>query len=124
MALNQNHICEELEGVKCSVIEKNCTPERAAFLKELLEHNKFTAVVVKSAASKAAPKPLAEGETSPPAEVTPELFTVGVTDLSFNTINAIFNRELITKEGNIVTPQFWKQKESVSHQNHWYWKKY
>jgi hypothetical protein len=124
MALNQNHTCEELDGVKCSIIEKNCPAQRSAFLKELLEHNKFTVVVAASPALKAAPKPVVEGE-APVAEAPapPSTFTVGVTDLSFNTVNAIYNRELVTKEGVIVTPAFWKQLQSVSDPESWYWKK-
>ena len=92
MALNPNHAFEDLEGVKCSIVEKNCTQERADFLKALLAFNKFTVQVVKSPPPKVAPPkpapPLAEGEVAPPPPpappAPPETFTVGVTDLSFN----------------------------------------
>ena len=35
MAINQNHLSEELNGVKCAIVEKNVTAERANFLKQL-----------------------------------------------------------------------------------------
>ncbi len=123
MALNPNHIFEEFGEVKCSVIEKNCSQERVDFLKKLLELNGFTVVVALSPPPKAAPKPK-EGE-APPAEAPapPQTFTIGVTDLSFNTMNAIYNRELSTAEGAIVTPEYWKQISKESVVDSWYWKK-
>ena len=48
MAINKNHEFEELDGVKCAIVEKNATAERVAFLKQLLEFNKYTVVVVPS----------------------------------------------------------------------------
>jgi len=45
---------------------------------------------------------------------TPETFTVGVTDYTFNTINAIFGRMLKTPDGHFVTLAYWRQKEAVS----------
>ncbi len=125
MALNQNHTFEDLGEIKCSIVEKNCTAERAEFLKKLLEHNKFTVVVVKSPPPKVVAKPPVAG-TEVPVETTPQLpetFTVGVTDLSFNTINAIYNRELRTTDGKVVTPNYWKQVDPISKEDSWYWKK-
>ncbi|HEX4876949.1 MAG TPA: hypothetical protein VFV31_09785 [Chitinophagaceae bacterium] len=117
MALNKNHEFEELNGVKCGIVEKNVMPERVAFLKELLEFNGYTVVVVPTPAPKAAPAPKpAEGEVAaaPPPPPAPETFTVGVTDYTFNSINAIFGRLLKTKDGHIVTLAYWQQKEAVS----------
>ncbi len=126
MALNPNHSFEDLGDIKCSIIEKNCNPERVSFLKALLEFNKFKVVVVNSPAPKAAKAaPVAEGETAAEtiAPILPETFTVGVTDLTFNPTNAIFNRELNTPTGEVVTPNFWYQKEAVANEGGWYWKK-
>jgi hypothetical protein len=133
MALNPNHGFEDLGDVKCAIVEKNCTPERVSFLKTLLEHNRFTVVVVASpppkAAPKPAPKPVAEGETpAPVVEAAPEVklpetFTVGVTDVSFSMVNAVYNRELKTLDGKVVTADYWKQKEAVSKEDEWYWGK-
>lgn len=118
MAINKNHEFEELDGVKCAIVEKNVTEERVAFLKDLLEYNKFTVVVVPSPAPKAAPAPKpAEGETAPPpAAETPKptTFTVGVTNVAFNAINAIYGRLLRTKDGRVVTSAYWQQKETIS----------
>jgi hypothetical protein len=126
MAINKNHEFEELNGVKCAIVEKNASQERVDFLKALLELNKFTVVVAASAPPKAAaltpapaPAPVAEGTEAPPPPTPtppppPTTFTIGVTDVSFNPINAIFGRLLKTKEGHVVTLGYWQQKETTS----------
>ncbi|MFZ1528984.1 MAG: hypothetical protein WAT19_09555 [Ferruginibacter sp.] len=125
MAINKNHEFEELDGIKCAIVEKNASPARANFLKDLLVHNGYTVVFVPTPPPKAAPaaKPAvtAEGELPPaPAAVPeapppPETFTVGVTDVMFNVTNAIFGRLLKTKDGHVVTQAYWNQQEPVSH---------
>ena len=122
MAINKNHEFEELDGVKCGIVEKNVLPGRVQFLKQLLEYNKFTVVVVPSPPPKAAPAPVVksvEGEVAlpipPSPDPAPETFTMGVTDYTFNTVNAIFGRLLHTPDGHIVTLAYWQQKETVSH---------
>jgi hypothetical protein len=114
MAINKNHEFEELDGTKCCIVEKAVTAERAEFLKNLLQGNGYT-VVVSGIVPKAAPAPApAEGEEAPaPAPPpVPTQFTVGVTDMTFNSTNAIFGRLLRTKEGDVVTLKYWKQQES------------
>ncbi len=118
MAINKNHLFEELDGVKCAIVEKNASKERVAFLKDLLEYNGFAVVVVTSPPPKAvpAPKPV-EGEPAPVIVETPappETFTIAVTNVSFNPTNAIFGRQLKTKDGHIVTLAYWEQKETTS----------
>ena len=122
MAINKNHEFEELDGVKCGVVEKNVSPERVAFLKRLLEFNHFTVVVVPSPPPKVAAAPAAVTETGtetapppPPTPIAPTTFTVGVTDYTFNSINAIFGRLLFAPGGHVVTLAYWKQEETVSH---------
>ena len=119
MALNKNHEFEDLDGVRCGIVEKNVTPERVAFLKELLEFNKYSVVTVPSPPPKVAPAPKPkEGEEivepAPAPPPAPETFTVGVIDYTFNPINAIFGRMLKTKNGHIVTLAYWEQKEAIS----------
>ena len=122
MAINKNHEFEELNGIKCAIVEKNVSPQRVEFLKNLLQFNRYEVVVVASPAPKAAPaaKPAAsangEAQTEQPAPPTaPETFTVGVTDVTFNPINAIFGRSLRTPDKHVVTLAYWQQKETVSH---------
>src|SRR5258708_11228078 len=134
MAINQNHLFEELNGVKCAIVEKNVPAERVAFLQSLLVFNRYTVVVVASPPPKPAPAPAtastaAPGATAadpPPAAPAargtvfatpppPETFTVGVTDVTFNPTNSIFGRLLRTPDGHIVTLAYWQQKEKESH---------
>src|SRR4051812_139833 len=110
MAINKNHEFEELNGVKCAIVEKNVSRERADFLQDLLTVNKYTVVVAASPPPKvAAVTATTEGpvESAPPAPAT---FTVGVTDVTFNSINAVFGRLLKTKDGRVVTLAYWQQK--------------
>ena len=122
MAINKNHEFEELDGVKCGIVEKNVSPERVAFLKRLLEYNHFTVLVVPSPPPKVATAPAAAtaagtetAPTPPPTPLAPETFTVGVTDYTFNSINAIFGRLLFAPGGHVVTLAYWRQEETVSH---------
>jgi len=102
MAINQNHLFEELGGVKCAIVEKNATVERVEFLRGLLEYNKYKVIVVPSPPPKV-------GEAS-----ASETFTVGVTDVMFNPVNAIFGRLLKTPDGHTVTLAYWQQKDKES----------
>jgi hypothetical protein len=129
MAINQNHLFEELNGVKCAIVEKNVSPARVAFLKKILETNHFEVVVIPSPPPKAAPAPAPRpvdqagqatptnaGDASDPQSAirNPESFTVGVTDVTFNPINAIFGRLLHTEDGHVVTLAYWQQKDSIA----------
>jgi hypothetical protein len=134
MAINQNHLFEELNGVKCAIVEKNVSPVRVDFLRRLLEANRFTVIVVPSPPPKAAPAtpappaptpvdpatptpaaPAPAAPSPPAAPPPPETFTVGVTDVMFNPINAIFGRLLRTPDGHTVTLAYWQQKDAESH---------
>lgn len=138
MAINQNHLFEELDGIKCAVVEKNVAPARVGFLRRILEYNRFTVVVVpspppKTAAAPVAPRPAAPAGTTsaasvpvvpgsvppaapsaPPPPPAPATFTVGVTDTMFNPVNAIFGRLLHTPDGHVVTLAYWQQKDQQS----------
>ena len=94
MAINQNHLFEELNGVKCAIVEKNVAAGRVEFLRGVLEYNGYVVVVVAS-----------------PAQPAPETFTVGVTDVVFNPVNAIYGRLLKAPGGHVVTLAFWQQRE-------------
>ena len=118
MAINKNHEFEELNGVKCAIVERNASQERVDFIKDILEVNNYTVIVVASPPPKAvpAPSPTATTENQPGVvepEPAPSTFTVGVTDVTFNPTNAIFGRLLKTRDKHIVTLAYWKQKEPV-----------
>lgn len=103
---NAKHIIAEFDGVRCTVVESGVTKERLSFLKELLEYNKFE-VKVKEEASEV------------PGE--PAKISIGVTDLTFNPVFAIFERTLRTSSGSFVSPDIWNQK--TTEYNRMYWAK-
>ena len=109
MAINQNHIFEDIDGQKCAIVEKNVDAGRIEFLKKLLEFNRFTVVVVASPPPKSAVL-----STEEPVSALPTTFTIGVTDVRFNATNAIFGRLLKTPDGKIVTRSYWLQKDFQS----------
>jgi len=69
------HALEDINGVRCAVVEKNVTPERAEFLKNLLELNGYTVMVAPSPPPKVIAKPPqnvpSAGQAAPPASLTP-----------------------------------------------------
>lgn len=94
MAINNaKHIIGEINGVRCTVIETGASLERAAFLTDLLEFNNLEV--------KEMQEPPKEGETPK--------YTIGVTDIVFNPVFAIYERRLKTRDGVIVTPAYWRQ---------------
>lgn len=121
MAINKNHEFDELDGIKCAIVERNASAERVQFLKQILELNQFTVVVAASPPPKASPVPATASAAIPTEEDAEKdslpqpspTYTIGVTDVSFNPINAIFGRLLKTKTGHTVTLAYWKQKEEV-----------
>lgn len=97
MAINPHHTIEELNGIRCSVVEKNISDERASYLKSILEVNGMIVQVIKN-----------ENGSN----------TIGVTDLLFNPVHAVYNRSLKTPEGKIMTPAYWLQKKQ---DDEYYW---
>jgi hypothetical protein len=105
MAINNaKHIIGEIDGVRCTIIETGATRERAAFLSELLSFNN-----------------LEVKELQEPAKIAGEepTYTVGVTDLAFNPVFAIYERRLKTPAGDFVTPAYWKQECTDCDPRYW-----
>lgn len=106
MPLNKGkHLVEEIDGVRCSVVEKGVSPERTEFLKKLLELNGYT---VKIASEE-------ESGTN----------KIGVTDLLFNPVVDVYKRSLKSFTGHKVTPAYWLQesdKETEAEVNYWTFK--
>ncbi|MBK8984355.1 MAG: hypothetical protein IPM38_19055 [Ignavibacteria bacterium] len=106
MALNNGkHIVKEIEGIRCTVVETNASEERMTFLKKLLELNGYE---VKS-----------EKETKK-EETLPDTYIIGVTDIVFNPVIAVYQRNLKTPDNKIVTAPYWNQQTPES--RGWYWK--
>jgi hypothetical protein len=95
MALNNaKHIIGEIDGVRCTIIETGASLERVAFLTDLLSFNNLEV------------KDIKEVSDVPGQE---EKYTIGVTDLIFNPVFAIYERQLKIREGGFATPGYWKQ---------------
>jgi hypothetical protein len=113
MAINKNHLFDDINGVKCAIVESDISSDRVTFLKSLLELNKFEVITAPAPPPKGT-KPPEESVESGSEPGTPEKFILGVTDVTFNVTNAIFGRLLRTSRGQVVTMAYWQQKEAVS----------
>lgn len=97
MAINPYHTVEEINGVRCSVVEKKISQDRAEYIKRILEANKMNVHIAKN---------------------DDDTVTVGVDDIIFNPVHAIYNRSLKTPEGKALTPAYWYRKWQ---QDEYYW---
>jgi len=104
MPLKAKHIVEEINGIRCTIVEKGATPERCAFLKSLLEFNKLEVMI-------------AEDKMETEGEVVTN--TIGVTDLVFNPVIAVYELGLKTPEGKNVSPDYWDQKTNDPVDQYW-----
>lgn len=102
MTLNKiKPVIEEIEDIRCIIVETGINEERLDFLKKLLEHNGYT-VMVK----------MADNGTA----------TIGVTDLMFNPVLDVYKRRLKSLTGKHVTPAYWLQisdAETEAEVNYW-----
>ena len=130
----EGSVVEEINGVRCAIVEKNVEPARVEFLKKILEYNKFTVMVAQTPAPAAKPLPKppapvvgADGQVippppltpPPPAPVAPNTFTVGVTNISFHAMLAVYERSLFTTEGKIVSIAYWNQEVEKVGELYW-----
>lgn len=88
------HVVEEINGVRCSVVEKGVAADRLRFIKEILEYNKLEVQVQ---------------EEKRETEEAPVTYTVGVTDLLFNIVIAMYQLRVKLKGGRIASPAYWNQ---------------
>lgn len=98
MSLNKGkHIVQEIDGVLCTVVEAGVSSNRLKFLRELLEYNhfevKFTEEIVE--------------ETKEPN------YIIGVTDLVFNPVIAVYEKSLESPDGKIISPVNWNQETEI-----------
>jgi len=103
MALNKGkHIVEEIDGVRCTVVETGITQGRIDFLKKLLELNGYE---IKTGLDK-------DGVS----------LKIGVTDILFNPVVDVYKRRLKSPSGKKVTPAYWLQlsdHETEAEVNYW-----
>jgi hypothetical protein len=102
MPLNQaKYTVDVINGVRCKVVEITTDEKRIGFLKKLLIHNGYEAMTDQTA----------EGA-----------LRIGVTDITFNPVIAVYERSLKSFTGNRVTPAYWLQLsdiESEAEVNYW-----
>ncbi len=105
MALTKGkHIVEEINGNRCTIVEKGMDEKRVEFLKDLLTFNGFEVRVQEE-----------KGET----EDAPVTYTLGVTDIIFNPVIAVYQMRLKTKEGKKVSPAYWNQYTDKIDNRYW-----
>ncbi|MBC8265420.1 MAG: hypothetical protein H8E84_00460 [Flavobacteriales bacterium] len=106
--LKGKHTIKEIDGVRCTVVEKKIEQERVNFLTFLLELNGFEVKVL---------------EEKRKTEEDPQTYLLGVTDLVFNPVIWVYERKLKTKDGKKVTADYWNQKTKNLEPNYWDFKK-
>lgn len=89
MAINPHHTIEELNGTRCSIVERKVSADRALYISRILETSGYTVISV----------------TDETGNVT-----YGVTDLLFNPVHALYSRSLKMVDGTVVTPAIWNRK--------------
>ena len=127
MTLKAKHIVEEINGTRCTVVEKGATAARIDFLKKLLEFNHYEVIVVAEAPVVVAVPVAAETPVVVSAPVVAEapvvatlvLYTIGVTDLVFNPVIAVYELSLKTTDGKKVSPAYWNQYSTDSIDEYW-----
>jgi hypothetical protein len=102
------HIEKEIDGELQRIVETGITDKnRIVFLTKILEENGYE---VKS------------GEEPRKKEDMPVTFMVGVSDMTFNPVLAVYGRRLFTKDGHRITPDYWNQKNDGKNEfdpNYW-----
>jgi hypothetical protein len=98
------HSVEDIENVRCTVVESGISLQRAEFLKEILEFNKYEVKIEKEIKKD---------------ESDPDTYKLGVTDIVFMPVIAVYERKLIFKDGKTISPAFWNQEEAEIKPYYW-----
>jgi hypothetical protein len=104
MVLKAKHIVEEIGGRRCTVVEKGIEKNRADFLKGLLQDNQYEVIV---------------DEVAKTEETAVQLYNIGVTDLVFNPVIAVYEMSMKTPAGDPVTAAYWNQESTESIKEYW-----
>ena len=105
MALAGKHAFGSIEDQRVTFVEKKIEETRKDFLQKLLEFNGFEVVIQ---------------EDKRKSEEEPQLYTVGVTDMTFHPTIWVFSRRLITLDGKRkVTQDYWNQISEETKPQYW-----
>jgi len=105
MVLGGKHVFGSIDDQRVTFIEKKVNENRKDFLQKLLKVNGFEVVIQ---------------EEKRKTEEDPQLYTVGVTDMTFNPTTYVFERRLKTLDGeHIVNQDYWNQKSEDPKPQYW-----
>jgi len=105
MTLSGKHAFGAIEDQRVTFVEKKIEEDRKEFLKKLLEINGFEVIIQ---------------EDKRKTEEEPQLYTVGVTDMTFNPTIWVFQRLLKTLDGKrIVNQDYWNQISEDTKPQYW-----
>jgi hypothetical protein len=104
MALDGKHTFGSIGDTRVSFVEKKIDEPRKEFLKELLEFNGFEVIIE---------------EEKRKSEEEPQLYTLGVTNMTFNPVIWVYERKLKTFEGRKVTADYWNQLSTETAPQYW-----
>ena len=105
MELAGKHAFGSIGDTRVTFIEKKIDQARLDFLKELLKFNGFETVI---------------DELKRKTEEEPQLYNLGVTDMTFNPTVWVFERRLKSLDGkHAVTPNYWKQLTTDTNPKYW-----
>lgn len=105
---NAKHIVAEIDGIRCTVVESGIDISRASFLRQILEFNNLE---------------VKEQVIPPQTEDEEPKYTIGVTDLIYNPVFAVYECQMKTPEGGYVTPGYWQQECTDCDTRYWMRKK-
>ena len=105
MALGGKHLFGSIEEQRVTFVEKKIEQTRADFLTRLLEFNGFKVVIQ---------------EEIRKTEEEPQLYTLGVTDMTFHPTIWVFERRLKTLDGlHSVNQDYWNQLSEGANPAYW-----
>lgn len=105
MGLAGKHLFGSIGDQRVTFVEKKIEEQRKEFLEELLTFNGFDVVIQ---------------EEKRKTEEDPQLYTVGVTDMTFHPTIWVFERRLITLDGNHkVNQDYWNQQSQEANPAYW-----
>lgn len=104
MALEGKHTFGSIDDCRVSFVEKKVDSNRKDFLKNLLEYNGFEVIIQ---------------EEKRKSEDDPQLYTLGVTDITFNPVVWVYERRLRTLDGRKITPDYWNQQTDNTPPQYW-----